>query len=507
MIIMAIFAISAKSADTVDVTVGPLTYSPDPATLNCSVIKCDQSATEVVIPETITSNDNTYSVTSIGNEAFSGCTGLTDITIPESVTSIGNKAFSGCTGLTDITIPEAVTSIGAEAFYCCTGLTKVAYNAIECSGEGFYHYPYHWLRGCSNLKEVTIGESVKTLPDWIFFGCKGLTDITLSESVTSIGEEAFYSCFGLTEITIPEAVTSISGAAFTNCTGLTKVAIGKSVTSIGGFAFCSCFSLAEVSLPASLKSIGEYAFGYCSGLKNVILEDVNAWAKVEFENSESNPIYYARNFRQRDMNEPVHKLDLKNIDKVSDYAYINASNLQTVRFTGTEVGQSAFEGCDNVTDLCVDATKIDSKAFSGMNSLKNIYSMTATPPAAPDDAFSNYAGINLFVPQGALSAYENAENCWYRFLDASAGDFADVDSLFKADYTASIEEIASVEADLKVYTSDGCIHVEADSRDTVAIYTLQGNTIYIGTGSISFNVPAGAYIVRQGKNAAKVWVK
>ena len=79
----------------------------------------DEYAGKVEIPESVAYNGKTYSVTSIGEEAFSGCTGLTSITIPNSVTSIGNYAFKGCEGLTCITIPNSVTSIGIQAFYGC----------------------------------------------------------------------------------------------------------------------------------------------------------------------------------------------------------------------------------------------------------------------------------------------------------------------------------------------------------------------------------------------------
>ena len=111
------------------------------------------------------------SVTSIEEEAFYDCDGLTNITIPDSVTSIGEKAFHWCKGLTSITIPDSVIDIGWRAFYGCTGLTS-----------------------------ITIPDSVISIGDWAFSYCSGLTSVTIGNGVTSIGENAFCDCSSLTTI-------------------------------------------------------------------------------------------------------------------------------------------------------------------------------------------------------------------------------------------------------------------------------------------------------------------
>ncbi len=197
------------------------------------VAACDTTVNgDVVIPSSLEYNGTTYSVTSIGSDAFSGCSGLTSVTIPNSVTFIGSRAFRGCHGLTSVTLPNSVTSIEYSAF-----------------------------SGCSGLTSVSIPNSVTSIGIYAFYGCSGLTSVSIPNSVTSIGNYAFYGCSGLTSVTIPNSVTSIEGSAFSGCSGLTSVTIGTGVTSIGSYAFFDCSGLASVKCLASIPpSIGYNSF-------------------------------------------------------------------------------------------------------------------------------------------------------------------------------------------------------------------------------------------------------
>ncbi len=193
------------------------------------------------------------SVTSIGEDAFSNCTGLTSITIPNSVTSIGECAFSSCTGLTSITIGDSVTSIGEDAFYDCTGLTNInvdADNPNYCSENGvLYNKAKTTLIRYPGGKtgSFTIPNSVTSIGNSAFDGCTGLTSVTIPDSVTSIGDYAFPGCTGLTSITIPNSVTSIGECAFSECTGLKSITIGNSVKSIGYFCCEDCTDLTSIT--------------------------------------------------------------------------------------------------------------------------------------------------------------------------------------------------------------------------------------------------------------------
>ena len=246
----------------------------------------DKYSGAVTIPETVTYNDNIYSVISIGSFAFAGCSGLTSVEIPNSVTRFCSLAFEGCSGLTSIVIPNSVTDFYNQVFSGCSGLTSIVIpnNVTEidyatfsgCSSLTSVEIPnsvtsidYAAFDGCSNLTSVDIPNSVTSIGSSAFSGCSNLTSVTIPNSVTSVGEWAFSGCSDLTSVIISNRMKSIDNSTFDGCSSLTSVVIPKSVTSIGSNAFNGCSNLTSVEIPNSVTSIGDEAFSGCYSLTRI----------------------------------------------------------------------------------------------------------------------------------------------------------------------------------------------------------------------------------------------
>ena len=346
---------------------------------------------EVTIPESFEYDGVTYSVTSIGVQAFRYCSGLTSITIPNSVTSIGSSAFYNCSGLTSITIPNSVTSIGSSAF-----------------------------SGCSGLTSITIPNSVTSIGWYAFSGCSGLTSITIPNSVTSIGQYAFSGCSGLTSITIPNSVTSIGQYAFSGCSGLTSITIPNSVTSIGEYAFYNCSGLTSVTIPNSVTSIGSRVFPSRRNGLNVYITDLISWCNIDrvINDPSESPVPYTLYLNDKEIKDLVIP---NNVIEIGKKAFFGCSSITSVTIPNSVeiIGWSAFNGCENLTSVTIpnSVTIIGWSAFFGCNNLKSVTCLTKEALTNATSIFGSNAVLSeatLYVPSSLVSAYK-AITPWNKF--------------------------------------------------------------------------------------------
>ena len=309
---------------------------------------------KITIPEEVIDQGTTRKVTSIGYQAFRGCSSLTYVTIPNSVTSIGGSAFYDCISLTSVTIPNSVTSIGDGAFFCCISLTS-----------------------------VTIPNSVTSIGNSAFFDCSGLTSVTIPNSVTSIGSDAFGDCSSLTSVTIPGSVTSIERGAFSGCSGLTSITIPSSVTSIGGSAFSGCCGLTSVSIPSSVTSIGNGAFRGCSGLTSISVE-------------KGNSVYDSRD-------------NCNAIIETTSNTLIAGCKNTTIPNGVTSIGNNAFYDCSSLTSVTIpnSVKSIGYYAFQGCSSLTSVTIPNSVTSIGHGAFYGCYFLADSFINNSSLTSSDN----------------------------------------------------------------------------------------------------
>ncbi len=368
---------------------------------------CCTSLTSITIPN---------SVTSIGDVAFSSCDKLISITIPDSVTSIGYAAFEYCNSLTSVTIGSGVTSIGNFAFYACWHLVEVINHSSLDIVAGSDDYGYV----ASYAKEVHTGESkIVNQDDYLFYtydnvnylvkyageatelelpkdynaegyeiyahafwDYDGLISVSIGNGVTSIGRYAFRDCTSLVSVTFGEnsQLTSIGNDAFYDCTGLTSITIPDSVTSIGSGAFHGCSKLTSVSIGNGVTSISSSAFYNCTSLVNITVDENNEYYKSIDGN------LYSKDGKTFTLCAPgkTEVIIQEGVTSIGSYAVYNCDSLTSVTIPDsvTTIRYSAFEGCDSLKSIIIpnSVTSIGEWAFRGCSSL-TIYCRASSKPS------------------------------------------------------------------------------------------------------------------------------
>ena len=387
----------------------------------------DEYIDSVIIPETVSYNGTTYSVTNIG-WAFMDCRSLASVTIPNSVTSIQWWAFRNCSSLVSITIPNSVTSIETSTFSGCSSLTSVTI------GNSVTNIGWNAFSGCSSLTSITIPNSVTSIGDAAFLGCSSLTSINIPNSVTTIGSSAFHGCSGLTSITIPNSVTSIGEGAFYNCSSLTSITIPNGVTSIGDYPFSGCSSLTSVvwnvknypdfsersknPLYSICSQITSFTFGdsveyapahLCYGMDKLTSIVWNSKSCADFSSSVSAPLY--------DIHTQITSFTFgESVEDIPAYLCFNMSNLTSIIIPNsvTSIGNSAFFNCSSLTSITIpdSVTSIGTSAFENCFSLTsiNIPNGVTSIEAYAFNACSSLTSIN--IPNSVTSIGNNAfANC------------------------------------------------------------------------------------------------
>lgn len=272
--LLAIFALSSQSQDfSVRLSYGNTLYFSitDAARHEVKVVPprskgrdyyadVDMPTGALAIPSEVRNDEETYTVTAIGEWAFIGCTGLSMVTMPPTIERIESNAFYGCSGLSErISIGKNVRYIGSSAFYGCVSLQEVCFEAEACETMGGT-LSATVFGNCPNLKKVIVGDGVTRIPDYAFCGVDAMVTLSrLPESLKFIGAYAFAYCSKLSgDLVVPDNVLTIGECAFHQCHSLKTLTLGSAVKRIGERAFYHCVGMKKVTVraftPPSIES-------------------------------------------------------------------------------------------------------------------------------------------------------------------------------------------------------------------------------------------------------------
>lgn len=340
----------------------------------------------VTIPNVVTYNEETYSVTAIELNAFYRCQGITSVHIPNSITIIGKSAFENCIGLTSINIPSNIKTIDENAFKDCSNLASVTLNeGLETISKGAFYK-------CTSLTSIAIPNSLTnlgSLNDFASYGifgyCTKLQSVTFGGGMTYIPWGAFEYCSALESITIPSNVTIIKGNAFSGCTSLTgDIVLAEGATYIGSGAFTRT-KITSIKLPSTITSFAYNALTLNTDIKKVIVPSLEQWCSlINFSESYSigggynatGLLHYANLYIAGHEDSPIRDVVIPNgVKRISKNAFWNAS------ITSVEIPSSvdsvyfeAFEFCENLKNIKFhEGLKyIDNGAFHSCNSLETL---------------------------------------------------------------------------------------------------------------------------------------
>ena len=391
----------------------PLTYSINPDGVSVTVtghVDGTNATGELFIPEIKVIDGVAYTVTAIGNNAFSSCSGLTgSLIIPNTVTSIGEYAFSSCTGLTgnlilpnalntigryafqncpgftgDLTLPNTLTTLGNGAFYLCDGFNGnlTLPNSITAIGKDTF-------TSCKFIGSLTIPNTVNTIGDLAFYGCSGFDGtLTIGTGVTSIGSSAFYGCNHFTHVNYNAVncadINSLTAKPFENCTG--TISIGNTVQRIPAYLFFEADGLTgSLTIPNSVTTIGSCAFAGCEGFTGSLTIG-NSVTTIEFGG-----FGWCPNFTTLTLGS-----SLTTIGPQAFYVDTGFTGTLTIPNSVTYIGRCAFDFCNNFTGPLTipnSVTCIESMAFQDCYGFTGALTIGTSLTELGSGAFYNCTGF------------------------------------------------------------------------------------------------------------------
>ena len=414
----------------------------------------------------LTTIDLPAGLTSLGGYAFAGCSGLTTVNLPAGLTSLGEYAFSNCVSLTSIELPAGLTTVGRSAFLGCRGLTTIELPA------GFTAIADGMFSGCSGLTSIEMPAGIRDIGKYAFSDCSSLTSIDLPVNLTAIAEGMFSGCSGLAAIELPAGIRDIGKSAFEGCRGLTTVELPTGLTAIAEEIFSGCSGLTSIDLPAGVQDIGAYAFENCSGLTSIDLPvDLTSIAEGVFYGCSG-----------------LTSIELpSSLTSIAGFAFSGCSGLTAIEMPAgiQDIGEYAFEGCSGLTtvELPAELTSIAQGVFSGCSGLTAI-ELPAGLQDIGESAFSGCNGLTAIeLPAGlqriGWDAFMGTDSLKEIFLWASSWPELDNPGIFEGRSGLVLYTFISEPSDNAAWNS---------VSEKVVLSVSLGETLHVYDGSVPVSI-------------------
>ncbi len=340
----------------------------------------DTYSGNIGIPSTVASGGTTYTVTTIGQNAFRG-ERVTGVIIPSTVTAIEERAFWMQQSMGNVSLPSNLTTIETYAFCWCSNMTSITIpNSVTTLGENAFSQ-------CKKLSSVTLGTGLTTLPKEVFYGCEKLTYISIPGTVKTIGYGAFEACTTLNSVSIGPGVTSIGAYAFDSCPALTTINCWNTTppsTTSSSFT-SSQYSNVTLRVPVKFKSTYQAAANW---------KNFTKYSSMTYDTYVSSGVYFA--FTGPNAAEVTYGaatygsysgsvsiptgISFMNtgysITAIGEFAFKNSESMTSVSIPSsvTHIGNWAFDNCYGLTSITIpnSVTSVGLSTFLDCKALQNV---------------------------------------------------------------------------------------------------------------------------------------
>ena len=385
----------------------------------------------ITLPETVSYNGITYTVTAIGNHTFNKCHGLTGtLVIPNTVTNIEMYAFTNCDHFTSLVLNNSLQKIGENAFWQCSGFggSLIIPNSVLEIG-------HHAFAACSGFNgTLTLPEGLQKIQYRTFEECTGFTgSLIIPNSVTSVGQYAFFNCSGFNgELRLPDNITSLTVSVFKGCSGFVgDLVIPSSVTTISNEAFANCTGFSAIYICSnSVPTKGSENNSFTSISKNIpiyvpycLINDYNSlWSVFQFTNYKGRSFFNSNGDWSDDNNWACGTVPVENLDvvvaancNVDETAYITSATLLKGR-----------------TLTVMPETALNSNTITNKGTAANLIIQDG------GELYHNNTGVQATVLK-SITAYDENQNPsdgWHLIASPLAGNtpFSSVENLLSNDY-------------------------------------------------------------------------